>query len=307
MKNKAKHNWLIDAVLFSGFIVATILDLTGLAVHQWLGIAVGALAVYHLLSHWSWVKCVTRRFFGQTSEQSRRYYLVDLTILAGFLVILVTGLGMSTWLNLELPSYVTWRSLHITATIVTLFVLVAKIGLHWRWVVKTARQMTEPQPRPASVRPAPASVGPAPVAVRPAPVAIRPAPVAVRPALQPVPVRAAPAAMSRRDFLKLMGVVSAAAVFASAQVLDQDNHSQALAAAGDTSSAGSEATAEATAAAVTAAAAEASPTAEADSLPVVESASACTVRCNRGCSYPGHCRRYTDNNGNDRCDLGECL
>ncbi|QRN84136.1 hypothetical protein JR338_05190 [Chloroflexota bacterium] len=33
----------------------------------------------------------------------------------------------------------------------------------------------------------------------------------------------------------------------------------------------------------------------------------CTVQCARGCSYPSHCRRYTDANGNGLCDLGECL
>jgi len=32
----------------------------------------------------------------------------------------------------------------------------------------------------------------------------------------------------------------------------------------------------------------------------------CQVQCNRRCSYPGHCRRYRDTNGNNRCDLGEC-
>jgi hypothetical protein len=34
---------------------------------------------------------------------------------------------------------------------------------------------------------------------------------------------------------------------------------------------------------------------------------ACTIRCPRGCSFPGHCRRYVDQNGNGKCDLGECL
>ncbi len=33
----------------------------------------------------------------------------------------------------------------------------------------------------------------------------------------------------------------------------------------------------------------------------------CAVRCQRGCSYPGRCRKYTDANGNGRCDFGECL
>ena len=37
------------------------------------------------------------------------------------------------------------------------------------------------------------------------------------------------------------------------------------------------------------------------------SSTACTIRCNKGCSYPGHCRRYVDTNRNNRCDLGECM
>jgi hypothetical protein len=35
--------------------------------------------------------------------------------------------------------------------------------------------------------------------------------------------------------------------------------------------------------------------------------SACVVRCPNGCSYPGRCKRYTDSNGNNRCDWGECM
>ena len=58
--NKQKHNWLIDAALFTGFLLSFWLELTGVAVHQWLGIAIGAVAGYHLLKHWAWVKSVTR-------------------------------------------------------------------------------------------------------------------------------------------------------------------------------------------------------------------------------------------------------
>jgi hypothetical protein len=34
---------------------------------------------------------------------------------------------------------------------------------------------------------------------------------------------------------------------------------------------------------------------------------ACVIRCSKGCSFPGRCRKYVDANGNDLCDLGECL
>lgn len=37
------------------------------------------------------------------------------------------------------------------------------------------------------------------------------------------------------------------------------------------------------------------------------SSNACTLQCERRCSYPGHCRRYRDTNQNNRCDYGECL
>ena len=74
---KQMWNWITDAILMVGFLVAFFLDLTGLALHQWLGAALGLLAGYHFLSHWDWVKSVAGRFLGQTSRQARRYFLLD--------------------------------------------------------------------------------------------------------------------------------------------------------------------------------------------------------------------------------------
>jgi len=60
---------------------------------------------------------------------------VDVLIVIGFVVILETGLVISTWLNLDLLNYVTWLDIHLYASYATLALLVVKIGLHWRWVV----------------------------------------------------------------------------------------------------------------------------------------------------------------------------
>src|SRR5512137_2410046 len=118
-QNKPKTNWLIDAALFGGFLLAQWLDLTGLPVHQWLGLGVAALAGYHLAAHWGWVKAVTGRLFGRTSRQARTFYAVDAGLAAGFAAILVTGLVISTWLNLALTSYAAWRTVHVVASVVT--------------------------------------------------------------------------------------------------------------------------------------------------------------------------------------------
>ena len=253
-QDKQKRNWIIDAVLFGGFLVALWLDLTGLALHQWLGIAVGALAGYHLVAHWTWVEAVTSRLFGRANRQSRQFYAVDAGLAVGFATIAVTGLVISTWFDLGLASYAIWRNVHVLASVVTLALVVAKIGLHWRWIVSTARRRIFPPP----------------------------APLRKTEPEQPVPVAAQ---IGRRDFVRLMAGVGAVALLAGVNVLDGSDDDQSVASASQVSGGTQALTATST----------------------TSTSGACTIRCGKRCSYPGHCRKYTDSNNNGRCDLGECL
>ena len=99
---------------------------------------------------------------------------------------------------------------------------------------------------------------------------------------QPRPIRAAAPtaeAIDRRAFLKLMGLVGGAAVLAIATTAISAGRQST-----DTASA-----------------------APAEEYAAASSDNACTVRCGRSCSYPGHCRTYTDGTGTGRGDLGECV
>lgn len=262
--DKQKSNWIIDAALFGGFLGSLWLDLTGVAMHQWLGLGVGVLAVYHLIKHWSWVKAVTARLIsggsGHTSSQSRTFYAVDAVLAAGLATIAGTGLVISTWLDLSLASYTAWYAVHVTASIATLGLLVAKIGLHWRWIISVARR---------SIFPAPAPVG-------------------VTGVVQPV---AAVSQVNRRDFVRLMAGVSAVALLAGVRAGAKVGAKTGAMALGETAVASTSASAASTQGASSS----------------TTTSSSCTVHCNRRCSYPGHCRKYTDSNNNGRCDLGECL
>jgi hypothetical protein len=252
--NKQRHHWLIDAALFSGFLLSFWLELTGVEVHQWLGIAIGAVAGYHLLTHWAWVKSVTDRFFKQTSTQARLYYVVDATVLIGLATIIVTGLVISTWFDLALTNDAAWKSFHVIASLGTLAAVVIKLGLHWRWIVATARRYIFPQP--PQLAPAPTAKG-----------------------------------LGRREFLRLMGGVSAVAVMAGLSAVEALQ--QAASAEAATPSTSSQT-------------GTSSATQRTTSSAQAQNSSNCFVQCNRRCSYPGHCRRYTDSNNNGHCDLGEC-
>jgi hypothetical protein len=253
---RTQNKWLIDVGLFAGFMLLFCLDLTGVELHQWLGVVIGGLAVVHLLIHWKWVAAVTERFFQCTSPQARLYYLVDAGLGLSFLLILFSGLVISSWLSLPLGNYAAWKNLHILSSVTALLLVVVKIGTHSRWIVQSTRRIISSGDGPISK-------------AQPA-----------RPAQ--------PLSAGRRDFLKLMGVVGAAAFLAAASALGELNQ-----ASGNETSASQQASSEAV-------------------LTWYEegsgsSYSACQVQCPRGCSYPGHCRRYQDSNGNGRCDLGECV
>jgi hypothetical protein len=252
----------MDVVLFGGFILAFLLDLTGVELHQWIGVAGGLLAVYHLLQHREWVDAVGERFFGRTSGRARLYFVLDTLLFAGFALMVFTGLLISTWLNLALSSQTAWLVVHILVSVGTLLILLLKLGLHWRWIVKAAGEALG---RPAECTPA-------------------------QPGLQPAPVRVvAGRRYSRREFLQMMGVVGAASALA---LLHAGSSLAALQQAEPAESATTASTSQADGA---------------GSSTWALSGSACQVQCDRGCAFPGRCRRYVDANDNQLCDLGECV
>ncbi len=293
MKNQ-KSNWYLDVVILLGFLVSFFLNLTGLAVHQWLGVAVFLGIMFHLVNHWDWVKSVFSNFFGKASGRARLYALIDGLLLYGFVMIIETGLVISTWFNLNLSNYEVWLEIHIYSSIATLLLAVLKVGLHWRWIVKTAAKIFTPAPK------------------------LNPQ------VLNPVPQAST---VSRRDFLVTMGLVGLGSAIAISNVLPslkkvdasstvaQNTENTATTAATQaeptaTSTQAQAVTSVPTDASTAIPTATAQPTAlpTATSAPVASNSLVCYASCPKGrhCSFPGQCGRYTDSNSNGLCDLGEC-
>ena len=246
MNKKNIKRWWLALILFSGFILTFFMDLTGVAVHQWLGLAIGGLALYHLLSHWDWVEAVGQRFFNRTSEKARVYFLLDGGMFLGFSVMISSGVLISTWLNLAVPESL--LVVHITSSIITLLLTLIKLAAHWKWLGVTTRRIFTRANQ-------------------------------FTPRLSPTQQEP----LNRREFMKVMSVVSLTSLIALTSA------SRSLNLLEDAST-----TIEETASSLI------SSSASQDSGS--SSTSACQVLCGRRCSYPGHCRKYTDTNNNGRCD-----
>lgn len=310
-KQTNKINWWIDAILFLGFILAFWLDLTGLSIHQWGGLFICVLALYHLLRHWKWVLNVLQRFFAPNLGGQRIRFLLDFLLLCGLEFILLTGFLISTWLELPLENYLLVRDVHVISSISTLIVLVIKIALHSNWITSTTKKIFQRQ-KSTSV--------------------------------DPVPEMLTPEQLERRQVLRLMGTVGAASFAAILvggrntfrSILGEQQSTETNAVAEETLQPTEQATATPTPAEAAAVQLEepqvhtsqrrkrgqndssytvTTPTQTltpqtTQIVPGVTSTPApvdCIVRCPKGCAYPGSCRRYVDANNNKLCDLGECL
>lgn len=295
MNKKLKHYWILDATLGAGFLLAFLLDTTGLAVHQWLGILVGAAALVHLLLHFKWLQVTAKKFASMETSRSRWYLILDGFLGLVFLGIIITGLVISTWTNLPLKNYQAWLAVHITVSIEALVMLAVKLVLHRQWIVTTARRMFSP---------------------------------ARKPEFQPVPVSISQKAIPRRDFLKMAGILGAAGAVALTRAVDglsriggendtalnsdvlaeevpelENELAEPPVEVEETLEAIQETQAAAAQETVAVSTSTPGPTA----AQVVREQASCVVRCPRGCSFPGRCHKYTDSNNNQKCDLGECL
>lgn len=267
MKNNVqKSNWIIDAILLTGFLATFFMDVIGLALHQWFGIAVGLLAGYHLLVHRNWVVKNARRILSFASNNVQLYFLMDVILMFGFILILATGLVISTWLDIYLDNYSVWKNIHIAASIGTLSFVIIKIGYHWRWILSVAKRF-QIIPDISTERSQPT---------------------------QPI---ISSAGLERREFFKLMGILGVASAIAIGNGFRGFEDTEDALIAQETSllSSSSQNILQNSE----------SPSQE-NSEETVES-NTCKVKCNKRCSFPGHCRRYEDINQNNICDNGECV
>jgi len=138
-----KTNLIIDAGILAGFLAAYDPELTGIAIHEWLSLALAVIALLHLLLHWQWVVCAVQRFFKRWQNGQRLNFIVDLLLLLAFSGVTVSGIVISRAalpaLGLSLPGTSAWRAVHSVTADASLILTGLHFALHWRWIVCAVR------------------------------------------------------------------------------------------------------------------------------------------------------------------------
>ncbi|MFN8522643.1 MAG: DUF4405 domain-containing protein [Chloroflexota bacterium] len=152
----------IDLVLAVSFLVLMSVPLTGLWLHEWWGIGLIALIVVHLLLQWDWLVATTRTFLGSLTGRLRFTYVLNALLFVATVLVMVSGiliseaalpgLGLPTARSLGSSLFRFWRVMHTISADAIVVLAGIHLGLNWRWVLGTVRNLVQPgRRRPARV------------------------------------------------------------------------------------------------------------------------------------------------------------
>lgn len=131
-------NFWVDIALFLMFIVDMNTHLTGIPVHEWLGIVFGGALVYHILLHWQWISNATRKLFTKLPTIQRIRYVVDLLLFAMMVIVVASGIWISRAalpaVGISLENSRFWSGLHHITSELVIFLVGLHVALSWSWV-----------------------------------------------------------------------------------------------------------------------------------------------------------------------------
>lgn len=109
--------------------------------HIWSGGLLLIGSAVHLGTNLDWVRAVFSRPASTLKKNALRNYRTDLGLMISGMICSLTGL---LWLLLSVagPALLRrWNGLHTLSGIFMIGLLGIHLGLHWNWMVKTARQL----------------------------------------------------------------------------------------------------------------------------------------------------------------------
>ncbi len=141
---RTRLDFWLDAAIFVAYLIAMSFGFTGVAIHEWLGIALGLVLLVHLTLHWDWVIRTTRRMFGRRGRD-RVIWIVNLALLVCMTLCIMSGILIS---RVALPELGIapfagpfWGGLHGTTATLTLFLVAVHVALRWRWILSVGRRV----------------------------------------------------------------------------------------------------------------------------------------------------------------------
>jgi hypothetical protein len=147
MSNEVKRNAAaqtktklgLDILIFIVFLVTMDPHSSGIALHEWLSLAMIAALTIHLLLSWDWIIEISSRFLGKVGGQNRINYILNWLLFVDGTLLMISGMMISEvalpLLGIQLSLGFAWRRLHDMSANLGLILLGLHTALHWAWIM----------------------------------------------------------------------------------------------------------------------------------------------------------------------------
>ena len=152
-----KIDFWIDTLLLVTFLVGQSFGLTGIFLHEWIGVTMGAALLVHITLHWNWVVRTTGRIIHKRPGRDTIRWANNLVLILAMTFTVASGLWSSqvvlNTFGLPKGSDNFWVQVHHVFADLCLFAVALHVALSWRWILTTGRRIIgriTPVPRPTN-------------------------------------------------------------------------------------------------------------------------------------------------------------
>jgi len=145
---RLKITFCLDLTLLASFCALQTVSFTGLALHEWLGLAMVGMVFAHLLLSWSWIASVSRRLFAARSARARINYLLNLILFfavtaAIFSGVLISQKAIPALTGMKAAPHMDWRwdYLHNLFSQFVVMLSGLHLAMNWDWVLAAAEKL----------------------------------------------------------------------------------------------------------------------------------------------------------------------
>jgi hypothetical protein len=112
---------------------------TGMAFHEYAGLAIFVFFIIHLMYNYKWIVNAGKKLFANSiSVRIKIMYTVDLLLLISFILIGISGI-MISHIVFKLEKMPLWRPVHSISSASALILLALHIGLHGKMIANTIK------------------------------------------------------------------------------------------------------------------------------------------------------------------------
>lgn len=148
--NRTQFLLFLDTILFLALVQLIEPRFAGLAVHEWLGIAIVPLIIVHLIYAWRWIAAALARLGVKGAWRLRINFLLNMALFIAFTVATFSGL-MTSFIALPAVgiapgNYARWLGVHNRWTLYVQILVGLHIALNWNWIVGAVRRLVLARP-----------------------------------------------------------------------------------------------------------------------------------------------------------------